>query len=154
MEHSSFTFDVILDQGAWYEVKRHRMMTLTTQAFTPNLGFTIPKVVQQAGCLDEYEQLMHECAELYPQLEAVSPGIGSYILPNAFNRRFLISTNLRSAIHFINLRSALNAHYSVRRLATRMAEQIKQVLPDFAPYLFCNIQEDWREIEENNFAVP
>ena len=154
LEHSSFTFDVVLDQGAWYEVKRHRMMTLTTQAFTPNLGFTIPKVVQQAGCLDEYEQLMRECAELYPQLEAVSPGIGSYILPNAFKRRFLITTNLRSAIHFINLRSALNAHYSVRRLATRMAAQLKQVLPDFAPFLFCNIQEDWQEIEDNNFAVP
>jgi len=154
LEHSSFTFDVVLDQGAWYEVKRHRMMTLTTQAFTPDIGFTVPLAIQQAGCRDEYESLMHECATLYPKLESVAHGIGSYILPNAFKRRFLISTNLRSAIHFINLRSAANAHYSVRRLATRMADQIRQVLPEFAPYLFCELQDDWREIEKNSFYVP
>ena len=154
LEHSSFTFDVVLDQGAWYEVKRHRMMTLTTQAFTPDLGFTVPLAIQQAGCRDEYQALMHECAERYPKLESVAHGIGSYILPNAFKRRFLITTNLRSAIHFINLRASANAHYSVRRLATRMAEQIRQVLPDFAPYLFCELQDDWREIEKNSFYVP
>ena len=152
LEHSAFTFDITADQGAWYEVKRHRMLTLTTQSFTPALGFTLPKVIDQAGCRKEYEELMNNCAQLYPKLEYVSAGVGSYILPNAFKRRFLITTNLRSAIHFINLRSAPNAHFSVRRLATRMAEQLQQVMPDFSPYLFNDTGEDWRTIEDQFFT--
>lgn len=151
VEHSSFTFEVTLDQGAYYEVKRHRMMTLTTQPFTPYLGFALPKVVQQAGCAQQFNQLMQRCHLLYPQLESVSLGIGSYILPNAFNRRFLITTNLRSAIHFINLRAAPNAHFSVRRLADKMAKDLRGVLPAFAPHLFIDTGETWQEIEENYF---
>ncbi len=151
VEHSSFTFEVTLDQGAYYEVKRHRMMTLTTQAFTPFLGFALPKVVQQAGCSREFAQLMQRCLKLFSQLESVSLGIGSYILPNAFNRRFLITTNLRSAIHFINLRAAPNAHFSVRRLAAKMADDLRGVLPAFAPHLFVETGETWQEIEKNYF---
>ena len=152
VEHSSFAFEVTLDQGAYYEVKRHRMMTLTTQPFTPSLGFALPKVVVEAGCAQEFNQLMQRCCQLYPQLESVSPGVGAYILPNAFNRRFLITTNLRSAIHFINLRAAPNAHFSVRRLAGKMAQELQQVLPFFAPHLFTETGESWQEIEENYFS--
>ena len=154
IEHGSFTFDILLDQGAWYEVKRHRMLSLTTQAFTPAYGYTVPALIDQCSMRDEYDALMKACAELYPLLEEAAPGTGSYILPNAFKRRFLITTNLRSAIHFINLRSAPNAHFSVRRLAARMAEQLRHILPEFAPYLFCDDTGDWREIEKRHFVIP
>jgi thymidylate synthase ThyX len=128
------------------------MMTLTTQPFTPLLGFALPRVVDQAGCTSEFNQLMQRCRLLYPQLESVSPGLGAYVLPNAFNRRFLITTNLRSAIHFINLRAAHNAHFSVRRLAEKMAQDLQQVLPSFAPFLFTETGETWQGIEENYFS--
>lgn len=153
LEHSSFTFDIIADQGAWYEIKRHRMLTLTTQAFAPYLGYTLPKSIDQAGCREEYEALMHQCMQLYPGLENIHRGIGSYILPNAFKRRFLITANLRALIHLINLRSADNAHFSVRRVALRMANQMRQCLPDFAPYLFNATKEEWDTIEKQYFAV-
>jgi thymidylate synthase ThyX len=152
LEHSSFTFDLIADQGAWYEIKRHRMLTLTTQPFNPHLGYTLPKTIDQAGCHGEYENLMEECIQFFPELEKVSNGLGAYILPNAFKRRFLISMNLRSAIHFINLRCAPNAHYSVRRVALRIAEQIQQALPEFAPHLFCPSEETWQGVEQEYFA--
>jgi thymidylate synthase ThyX len=151
VEHASFTFEITLDQGAYYEVKRHRMMTLTTQPFTPDLGYALPATFFEAGCSREFNLLMDRCRDLYPRLESVSPGIGSYILPNAFNRRFLITTNLRSAIHFINLRGAPNAHFSVRRLAAKMAQDLCQVLPAFAPYLFNETGETWQQIEERFF---
>lgn len=153
VEHSSFTFDITVDQGAWYEIKRHRMATLTTQAFTPQLGYTLPRAIEQAGGGSEYAALMNECTAFFKAAEAVKPGIGAYALPNAFKRRFLLTANLRSLIHLINLRAAPNAHFSVRRLALRMAEQIQQTLPTFAPYLFCENSETWQSIEEKYFAV-
>jgi len=148
LEHSSFTFEIIADQGAWYEIKRHRMLTLTTQGFSPNLGFALPKVIDQAGFRDEYVSLMQKCSLLYTTLEKTQVGIGSYILPNAFKRRFLVTGNLRSLIHMINLRSATNAHYSVRRVALRMAELVQGVMPNFAPYIFNPSNEDWSMIEK------
>ena len=153
LEHSSFTFEIIADQGAWYELKRHRMLTLTTQGFTPDLGYTLPKVIDQAGFRDEYDSLMLKCTQLYPKLEKVQVGIGSYILPNSYKRRFLMTGNLRSLIHLINLRSAANAHFSVRRVALRMADLIQGVMPSFAPYLFNPSNEDWSMIEKRFFTV-
>ena len=38
VEHSSYTVDLILDQGAYFELKRHRMMTQTPQPLTTHLG--------------------------------------------------------------------------------------------------------------------
>jgi thymidylate synthase ThyX len=152
LEHSTFTFEIIADQGAWYEIKRHRMLTLTTQDFTPIFGFTMPGVIDQAGFRDEYISLMRKCSQLYTKLENVQAGIGSYVLPNAFKRRFLVTANLRSLIHLINLRSAANAHYSVRRVALRMAELIQGFMPNFAPYLFNPSNEDWSMIEKHFFA--
>jgi hypothetical protein len=153
VEHSSFTFDITVDQGAWYEIKRHRMATLTTQAFTPHLGYTLPRAIEQAGGADEYAALMEECTAFFKAAETIQPGIGAYALPNAFKRRFLLTANLRSLIHLINLRAAPNAHFSVRRLALRMAEQIQQTLATFSPYLFCDSGETWQSIEEKFFAV-
>lgn len=152
LEHSFFTFEITADQGAWYELKRHRMLTLTTQSFTPHLGFTLPRVIEQAGFRDEYVSLMQKCSQLYTKLEKVQSGVGSYLLPNAFKRRFLVSSNLRSLIHLINLRSAANAHYSVRRIALRMAELVQTVIPNFAPYLFNPSNEDWSMIEKRFFT--
>jgi thymidylate synthase ThyX len=152
VEHSLFTFEVTLDQGAYYEVKRHRMMTLTNQPFTPSLGFALPRIIEEAGCASEFNQLMQRCCDMYPQLESVSPGVGSYVLPNAFNRRFLITTNLRSAIHFVNLRAAPNAHFSVRRFAGKMAQDLQRVLPSFAPYLFSETGETWQSIQDSYFS--
>lgn len=129
LEHTAFLFDILLDQGAYYEVKRHRMMTLTPQVLTANLGYAVPLLFDQAGLRQQYIQLMEKVKEVYIVLAGMDAQAAAYIVPNAFNRRFLVTCNLRSLMHFIALRSAPNAHFSVRRLAQRMAEEINAVSP-------------------------
>jgi thymidylate synthase ThyX len=41
LEHSSFTFEVVLDQGAYLELKRHRMMSQTPQRLSTRLGYAV-----------------------------------------------------------------------------------------------------------------
>jgi thymidylate synthase ThyX len=142
LEHSLFTFDVLLDQGAYYEVKRHRMMTLTPQSLTARLGFATPMAIEKAGVRKEYEEAMKAARTAYSLIAQANPEAASYVVPNGFNRRFLITTNFRSLVHFIQLRSAANAHFSVRRLAQRMSEEIAQCLPSFANLLPRNQQEN------------
>ncbi len=147
LEHTLFTFDVQLDQGAYYEVKRHRMMTLTPQPLTAALGYALPKAIAEAGVAEPYIAAMRAVHDLYPKLAQESAAAASYIVPNAYNRRFLITTNLRSLIHFIQLRSAANAHFSVRRLAQRMKEEIAPLLPSFSEFLPANPAETSHSIE-------
>jgi thymidylate synthase ThyX len=153
LEYTYLTFDICIDQGAYFELKRHRMMTQTPQAFTPHLGYAMPRQIVTAGMQAPYQAAMQAAAQAYTQIATqLSPQVAAYILPNAFNRRILLQTNLRSAAHLIALRSAPNAHFSIRRLAQRMAEQITQVYPLLAPLLGCNPTETWQQIELEHFA--
>jgi thymidylate synthase ThyX len=151
LEHSSFTFDILLDQGAYYEVKRHRMLTLTPQELSTNLGYAIPKAISTAGMLEPFTYAMEKAAEVYGKIVKGFPAVAPYIVPNGYNRRFLVTLNLRSALHFISLRSALNAHFSVRRLAQRMADEIGNALPELAPFILKCEQENASSIEQTYF---
>jgi thymidylate synthase ThyX len=152
LEHANFTFDVLLDQGAYYEVKRHRMMTLTPQALTADLGYAIPIYIEKADALTQYSTALKQAQSTYNSIHKLFPEIASYIVPNAYNRRFIITTNLRSLIHFIKLRSAPNAHFSVRRLAQKMLEELTPLLPTFSDYISCNKSETVASIEKYFFC--
>ena len=151
VEHSSYTVDLILDQGAYFELKRHRMMTQTPQALTTHLGYATPNDIQRAGFLEPFETAMQAAQEAYEKLAAFNPHVASYVVPNAFNRRVLLTFNLRSADHLINLRTAENAHYAIRRAAYRIAEQIQEVTPLLGKYLRVAPGETWKSIEEKCF---
>jgi len=150
-EHAAYTFDVLVDQGGYFELKRHRMMTQTPQALTARLGYAIPALLDEAGVLPLFNADMADVIEFYEKLNDLNPHIASYIVPNAFNRRVLIQMNLRSALHFINLRSASNAHFAIRRVAMRMAEEISQRYPVFANYFTPAYNETWQSLSSQSF---
>lgn len=152
LEHATFTFNIELDQGAYYEVKRHRMMTLTPQNLTAQLGYALPKTIADAGQAERYCAAMGEVQATYQHLVQTYPFAAAYVVPNAFNRRFLMTANLRSLIHFIRLRSAPNAHFSVRRLAQCIAQELNGILPAFAPYLPVNPAESVASVESTFFS--
>ena len=68
LEHSAFTFEVILDQGAYFELKRHRMMTQSVQTISPDLGYAIPSAITRAGLEDHFKQAMQMAAQTYHHL--------------------------------------------------------------------------------------
>lgn len=152
LEHTTYMFDVVLDQGAYFELKRHRMMTQTPQALTTSLGYTIPRLIVSAGLKKTYQEVMESVQKTYEQLACFNSDVASYIVPNAFNRRVLVTLNLRSADHFLNLRTSKNAHFSIRRVAYRMAEQIKECTPLLGSYLRIQPAETWQEIESQHFS--
>jgi len=152
LEYMSFNFELIMDQGAYFEFKRHRMMTQTPQALTTQLGYAVPRAMVAAGMEKAYRSAMQAVIELYPRLAEISPSAASYIVPNAFNRRVLINMNLRSAIHFLNLRCAPNAHFAIRRIARRMADEILQQARGLAAPFIHEIGEDWHTLERDYFT--
>ena len=151
LEYSTYTFDLVMDQGAYAEFKRHRMMTQTPQRLSTRLGYTIPRLVTEAGFGLKYEAAMQSAIQMYEKLYAFNPDVAQYIVPNGFNRRVLAQFNLREAFAFCQLRSAANAHFSIRRVAQKMYEDMARVHPLLTKYMKLH-DETWEQVEENYFT--
>ena len=151
LEYSTYTFDLIMDQGAYAEFKRHRMMTQTPQKLTTRLGYATPGLITEAGFRLPYEAAMESAAKLYEKLYPENPAMAQYVVPNGFNRRVLAQFNLREAYAFCQLRSAANAHFSIRRLAQRIYEEMSRVHPLMTKYMKLH-DETWQGVEEGYFT--
>ena len=151
LEYSTYTFDLVMDQGAYAEFKRHRMMTQTPQRLTTRLGYTIPLLVTEAGFGSKYEAAMESAIKMYEKLVEFDPNVAQYVVPNGFNRRVLAQFNLREAFAFCQLRSASNAHFSIRRVAQKMYEEMARVHPLLTKYMKLH-DETWQGVEENYFT--
>lgn len=152
-EYAQMTFDVVMDQGAYFEFKRHRMMTQTVQPLHSGLGFTVPKGISESGCDGVYVAAMRKAAGFYDRLAEWNPDVAGYIIPNGFNRRVLFTMNLREAFHFCHLRSAGNAHFSIRRIALQTAEAISCIYPHLGRYLDIPEGLTWQDIEDEYFTT-
>jgi thymidylate synthase ThyX len=151
LEYSTYTFDLIMDQGAYAEFKRHRMMTQTPQKLTTRLGYATPRLITESGFGSQYEAAMESAATMYEKLYQVNPSVAQYVVPNGFNRRVLAQFNLREAYAFCQLRSAANAHFSIRRVAQRMYEEMARVHPLLTKYMKLH-DETWKSVEESYFT--
>ncbi|MBI1794317.1 MAG: FAD-dependent thymidylate synthase [Chloroflexi bacterium] len=151
LEYCSYIFDLVMDQGAYAEFKRHRMMTQTPQMLTTRHGHAVPRLITEAGFGSEYEAAMNAAADMYEKLYVFNPQAAQYIVPNGYKRRVLAQFNLREAFAFCQLRSAPNAHFSIRRIAERMYEEIMRVHPTLAGFIQMP-EETWQGVEEKYFT--
>ena len=151
LEYCTYTFDLVMDQGAYAEFKRHRMMTQTPQRLTTRLGYATPLLITEAGFRTEYEAAMESASSMFEKLYQFNPDVAQYVVPNGFNRRVLAQFNLREAFAFCQLRSAANAHFSIRRVAQRMYEQMARVHPLLTKYMRLH-EETWQAVEEGYFT--
>jgi len=151
LEYCTYTFDLIMDQGAYAEFKRHRMMTQTPQRLTTRLGYATPLLITEAGFKSEYEAAMEAALSLFEKLYQFNSDVAQYVVPNGFNRRVLAQFNLREAFAFCQLRSAANAHFSIRRVAQRMYEEMARVHPLLTKYMKLH-EETWQGVEEGYFT--
>ncbi len=151
LEYCTYTFDLVMDQGAYAEFKRHRMMTQTPQRLTTRLGYATPLLVTEAGFGSRYEAAMEAASRMCEKLYEFSPAVAQYVVPNGFNRRVLAQFNLREAYAFCQLRSASNAHFSIRRVAQKVYEEMARVHPLLTKYMKLH-EETWQGVEEGYFT--
>jgi thymidylate synthase ThyX len=129
-EHAYYTFDLMMDQGAYCEFKRHRMLTLTPQEPTVHLGYLIPEDIKKAGLEETFVSALDASTEAFKRMEEDFPYAAGYLATNAHYRRCLATMNLRELNHFIRLRSTPWAHFTIREVARGMLEKIQKVHPE------------------------
>ena len=122
-EHTTYTFDVVSDYGAFRDLQRHRMLTLEWQGLTPSHGYGRPEAVEEIGtrALADWERAMADSAALYERLaRRYSPLVAQYAVLMAYRIRFHMRMNAREAMHVIELRTSPQGHEAYRRVCQEM----------------------------------
>ena len=126
-ERTSYRWDILSDYGAFRDLQRHRMLTITWQRLTPNHGFTRPDLVDEAGAANDFNASMESSAELYEALNDRFPQQASYAVALAYRVRYNMHMNAREAMHVLELRTAPAGHPAYRRVCQEMHRQISEV---------------------------
>ncbi|HEY5984640.1 MAG TPA: FAD-dependent thymidylate synthase, partial [Anaerolineales bacterium] len=153
LEYCTYTFELVMDQGAYAEFKRHRMMTQTPQRLTTRLGYSLPRLMVDAGRGSAYDAAMSAASTVFERLAESDADVAQYAVPNGFHRRVLARFNLREAFAFCELRSAPNAHFSIRRIAQQVAHEVRRVHPLLAAFMRLPAETS-ADVEERHFAAP
>jgi thymidylate synthase ThyX len=128
MERTTYRFDVTCDIGAFRDLQRHRLMTLEWQRYTTRLGYDLPAKVEELDLADEWHRLMAQSLTFYEELRSdLGADVAQYVVPFAFNVRFVMEMNPRQAFHLIELRSQAAGHPAYRRVAHEMHRAIDEV---------------------------
>jgi thymidylate synthase ThyX len=127
------------------------MMTQTPQRLTTRLGYATPLLITEAGFGSEYEAAMESASQMFEKLYEFNPAVAQYVVPNGYNRRVLAQFNLREAFAFSQLRTAANAHFSIRRVAQKMYEEMARVHPLLTRSMKL-YDETWQGVEEVHFS--
>jgi thymidylate synthase ThyX len=142
LEHIQFSFDIIMDYGAFRDLQRHRICTQTNQELNTDLGYDVPKDIINAGVEDKYRKAMEKAKEVHRKVCKKYPLQAQYLLPLGFRKRFLITMNLRELHHFIKLRTIPLAHESYRKIAYNVYEIMKEKYPMLSKYIVCNFNKE------------
>ncbi|MEI8360655.1 MAG: FAD-dependent thymidylate synthase [bacterium] len=135
LEYPYYTFDVMLDQGAYYDLKRNRIMTQTPQILSADYGYYTPKLFDQVGLGNDYRKAMDQAHETARLISQYHPYEAQYITTKATARRFVMKMNLREAFYFIGLRSRQGGHFTYRKIGQLLHQQILKVHPNLAKYI-------------------
>ena len=115
LEVVDYTFEILLDYGAYREFRRHRMQTYLPQLLTVAHGVRVPSVIVAAGLQTLFAEAANAAEGLFHLIHTdVSPTVAQYAVTHAHNRRVLSKLNLRECYHLFKLRTSTLAHESIR----------------------------------------
>jgi thymidylate synthase ThyX len=141
LEHLSYTFDILVDFGAFRDIQRHRMCTQIPQELGPSHGYSTPPEIEHFGLLPTYKDCMAHAAETHRIIARDFPREAQYVLPLAFRKRVLFTWNLREIHHFVQLRSAKQGHASYRHIAQQVFKEVERVHPLLARYIRVDLED-------------
>ena len=143
LELVDYTFELVMDYGAYREFKRHRMQSYFPQSLTVDLGYRTPELIRAAGLEGELAEAMGLAEAGYRRIAHFSPLAAQYLATHGHYRRVLSKLNLRECYHLFKLRSAEQAHEAVREPVVEAMRLAVQKHPLLFRYLRLRDYPDW-----------
>ncbi len=135
LEMVDYTFDLVMDYGAYREFKRHRMQTYIPQPATVDLGYIVPELVVEAGAEGLFRDAMQTAEEGFRRVGGEFPLVAEYLVTHAHLRRVLSRMNLRECYHLFKLRTGPQAHFTIRRVMQQAMDLAVEKHPLLFRYL-------------------
>jgi len=145
LEKAHYSWDIVCDYGIFRDLQRHRMVDdLAWQQLTPRYGYDIPKLVEEAGLVDEFEACFDLSVKLHSQLcESGYVLEAQYATLLGHRMRWKVTMNARETFHFNELRTSPQGHPGYRKLVLEMHETLAQKHPLLTEAMrFVNQDED------------
>ena len=140
LEQVEYTFEYLMDYGAYREFKRHRMQSYLPQSLTVVEGYVEPELIAASRLSATYREAMDASAEAYVRLALISPRLAEYAVTHAHLRRVVTRMNLRECYHFFKLRVQPEAHFTIRDAAQQAMDLVQGVHPLLLKFL--NLRHD------------
>jgi thymidylate synthase ThyX len=117
---------------------------LAWQELTPRYGYDIPKLVDDAGLSDMFEECFEISLKLHSLLQQNGFGLeAQYAVLLGHRMRWKVTYNAREAFHLHELRTAPQGHPGYRKLVGQMHDRLREVHPLLADAMrFVNSDED------------
>ena len=136
LETVDYTFEILLDYGAFREFRRHRMQTYLPQMLTVAQGIRIPTLISDAGLEGPFTEATGAAERTFHNIrERESPSVAQYAVTHAHNRRLLSKMNLRECYHLFKLRTSQMAHESIREPMKEALRLVTEVHPQLFRHL-------------------
>ncbi|MDK2954947.1 MAG: thymidylate synthase [Desulfovibrionales bacterium] len=144
VEHVSFSFAVEgVSRALTHQLVRHRIASYSQQSqryvSAADMDYITPPAIDRIPeAKARFEAFMDEAARAYRDLQSIleAAGRGSkanedarFVLPNAAESKIVVTMNVRSLLHFFNLRCCERAQWEIRALAQSMLAICKEELP-------------------------
>lgn len=143
LEHVSATLAIRgIDRAVTHELIRHRVgmsYSQLSQRYVTDVNFVIPPGLTDA----EKHTLMEHLKDVYSMYkdEVIETGkvserkstneIARRILPNCTEAPIVVTGNMRAWRHFLELRGSIHADASIRLLAVKVLERLKENFSEF-----------------------
>ena len=141
LEHLTYTFDILVDFGAFRDIQRHRMLTQTPQESAAIHGYSRPPETARYGFSAGFDECMMRAEAAYEAIARELPREAHYVLPLAFRKRVLFTWNLREIHHFVQLRSGRQGHASYREIAQQVWKELDRIHPLLAKYIRVDLND-------------
>lgn len=144
LEKAYYSWDIVCDFGIFRDLQRHRMVAdLEWQNLSPRFGYSVPKLIEDADLVDQFEECFDLSLSLFSKMHSVSPVEAQYATLMGHRMRWKITYNAREAMHFHELRTAPQGHPEYRRIVKIMHDELSNVHPLLAESMkFVNKDED------------
>lgn len=142
VEHVSITVKFIVDRGVSHQIVRHRIASYSQES-TRYCNYSKDKfgneiTVVKPYFLDEgtkgYDMWKEACEvgeKYYFELldYGLSPEQARNVLPHSLKTELVVTMNIRSWRHFIELRTDRAAHPQIREVAEMLEDKFKELMP-------------------------
>jgi thymidylate kinase/thymidylate synthase ThyX len=131
LEKVHYSWDLVSDFDTFRDLQRHRVVDdLEWQELTPRYGYEIPKAVEDAELIDQFEA----CFELSLRLHGLIQEAGytaeaQYATLLGHRMRWKVMYNAREAFHLHELRTSPHNRREVREIVQAMHDKVCQTHP-------------------------